>query len=49
MALVIVSFVAGATLLQVVAGIACGLALIALCVPRGPILHSYGKWSARIL
>jgi nucleoside-diphosphate-sugar epimerase/uncharacterized membrane protein len=49
MALVIVALVADASLLQVVAGIVCGLALIALCVPRGPILHSYGKWSARIL
>lgn len=42
--LAIVALVAGATLLQMIAGVLTGLLLIGLCLPRGPIRNSYGSW-----
>lgn len=45
MALAMIPFVAGANLLQSVSGVVCGLALIALSIPRGKVNHRYGKWN----
>lgn len=49
LALTIVPFVADATLLQTAAGFLCGLALIALSVPRGSVRHNYGSWTRVIV
>jgi hypothetical protein len=49
MALTIMPLIAGATLVQVVAGIVAGLLLIALSVPRGPVRNSYGGWDRVIV
>jgi hypothetical protein len=45
MALVLMPFVAAATLAQTAAGVVCGLALVALSLPRGAIHNEYGSWS----
>ncbi|MDP1986037.1 vitamin K epoxide reductase family protein [Phenylobacterium sp.] len=34
---------------QTIASLVCGLALIALAIPRGPIMARYGRWSRRIV
>jgi len=34
---------------QTIASLVCGLALIALAVPRGPIAGRYGRWTRRII
>lgn len=49
LALTIVPFVAAATPVQIGAGLACGLLLIGLSVPRGNIRHSYGSWSGSLI
>ncbi len=49
LALVITPFVASASLLQIAADTAAGLALIALSVPRGRVKHGYGGWSRHII
>jgi len=49
LALILVPFVTGATILQTVAALAAGMALIALSFPRGRILHKYGGWSRVIV
>jgi nucleoside-diphosphate-sugar epimerase len=46
LALVVAGFAYGATAAQVIASALCGLALIALSVPRGPIRERYGNWRA---
>lgn len=44
--LAIIPFVvAEASLLQTANGVVCGLLLVALSLPRGPIRHRYGSWS----
>jgi hypothetical protein len=45
LALVITAFVLGGTALQTLAGVACGLALVGLSLPRGAIRNEYGGWS----
>jgi len=45
MALVITVLVVDATWYQVAADLACGLALMALSVPRGSVRSRYGSWS----
>ena len=49
LALAIVPFVSDASALQTAAGVICGLALVALSVPRGGIRHRYGSWSRVIV
>lgn len=48
LALAIMPFVASATLVQTIAGVVAGVALIALSIPRGAIRNNYGSWN-RIL
>jgi hypothetical protein len=48
-ALLITPFVYGADGLATVASALCGIALIALSVPRGPVRHRYGGWSRVIV
>jgi len=48
-ALTITATVLAAGAAQAVAGMVCGVALIALSVPRGSIGHRYGDWSRRLL
>jgi len=48
-ALLATPFLFGADGVQSVAGIACGLALIALSLRRGPIRATYGAWDRRIV
>ncbi|MGH8075777.1 MAG: vitamin K epoxide reductase family protein, partial [Lysobacter sp.] len=48
-ALLITPFVFDASVLQMVAGIACGAALIALSLPRGAVQMHYGSWDRAIV
>ena len=48
-ALLATPFLFGADAVQAVASIACGLALMALSLRRGPVRATYGKWDRRIV
>lgn len=48
-ALAIMPFVASATLMRTLAGIAAGVALMVCSIPRGPVLHRYGSWDRLII
>ncbi|UYN95532.1 MAG: NAD-dependent epimerase/dehydratase family protein [Enhydrobacter sp.] len=48
-ALIVLSFVLDATAVQQGAAIACGVALVALSMPRGDIRHVYGEWTRQIV
>ena len=45
MALAIMPFILSASLVQILAGVTAGIALVALSIPRGPIRNDYGSWS----
>lgn len=47
LALGVTGFLYGATTLQVIASMVCGIALVALSVPHGRTRESYGAWPAR--
>ena len=49
MALLITPFVYGADLLAIVASMVCGLALIGLSFPRGPVNSNWGEWNKVIV
>jgi len=49
LALVLVPFVTGVSILQIAAGAAAGLLLVALSIPRGPVSHKYAGWSRVIV
>jgi hypothetical protein len=49
LALIAVQLAQGATGAHLVASIACGVALVALSVPRGRIASRYGGWEARLV
>jgi hypothetical protein len=49
LALLITPFALGATVPGTVASCACGLALIGLSLPRGPIRYAYGGWNRWIV
>lgn len=49
MALAITAFVVDAAWHQIAADIVCGVALMALSIPRGPVRNSYGSWSRFIV
>lgn len=46
LALVVAGWVYGATMAQVASSVACGVALLALSVPRGRLRERYGSWGA---
>ncbi|MGE0724048.1 MAG: vitamin K epoxide reductase family protein [Alphaproteobacteria bacterium] len=46
LALIVAPFAYGPGLAAAGAGIVCGLALIALSIPRGPVRCRYGRWNA---
>jgi len=48
-ALLVTPFVYDADVGQAIAGIACGLALIALSLRRGAIRERYGEWQSMIV
>lgn len=48
-ALLITPFVYGAGMLSILASVACGLLLIGLSFPRGPVKNTYGLWSKTIV
>lgn len=49
LAVVMMPFIVEATLVQMIADLLVGLAIIALSIPRGPINHRYGKWSRHLV
>jgi len=49
MALLITPFIFTSSVMGIVFSILCGLGLIALSIPRGPIHSNYGNWSKTIL
>ena len=42
-------FIYGASLTATVASVACGAALVALSIRRGPIREKYGSWSRLVV
>jgi len=49
LALFATPFIHGAGMTATVADIACGVALVALSVRRGPIREQYGSWSRMVV
>lgn len=49
LALLVTPFVFGASLPAIVASVLCGLALVALSIPKGNIANHYGKWEKCIV
>ena len=48
LALLVTPFVCAADTVQMIAGIACGLGLVALSIRRGPVRSRYGAWQPLI-
>ena len=49
LAIMMMPFIVEATLVQMAADFLVGAAIIALSIPRGPINHTYGKWSRHLV